>query len=69
MILSVFAVVYLLLFIGSLFETPQNQPYQVNKNDPGYKYAKSRMQLEGYSEKDSDIAAQAIIKFQKAQQK
>lgn len=40
----------------------------VDTNSVEYKYAKERVRLEGYSDKESAQAAEAIIKFHNAQQ-
>lgn len=39
----------------------------VDTNSFDYRYAKERVKLEGYSDKESAQAAEAIIKFQNAQ--
>lgn len=36
-------------------------------NSFDYKYSKTRFKMEGYSDKDSDTAARAIMKFNEAQ--
>lgn len=43
-----------------------NESY-VDTNNFDYKYSKTRFQMEGYSDKDSDTAARAIMKFNQAQ--
>lgn len=39
----------------------------VDRSSPEYRYAKERVRLEGYSDKESAQAAEAIIKFHNAQ--
>lgn len=39
----------------------------VDNNSFDYKYSKTRFKMEGYSDKDSDTAARAIMKFNEAQ--
>lgn len=40
----------------------------MDTNSFDYKYSKTRFKMEGYSDKDSDTAAKAIMKFNQAQQ-
>ena len=43
--------------------------YTTNSSDSfNYNYAKNRFKAEGYSDSDSKVAAEAIMKFQKAQE-
>jgi hypothetical protein len=46
-----------------------NETYtpSVDTNSFDYKYSKTRFKMEGYSDKDSDTAARAIMKFNEAQ--
>jgi hypothetical protein len=39
----------------------------VDRSSPEHRYAKERVKLEGYSDKESQQAADAIIKFHNAQ--
>jgi hypothetical protein len=39
----------------------------VDTNSFEYRYSKTRMKMEGFSDKDSDTAARAIMKFNEAQ--
>ncbi len=39
----------------------------VDSNSFDYRYSKTRMKMEGYSDKDSDTAARAIMMFNEAQ--
>ncbi len=39
----------------------------VNTNSFEYNYSKNRLKMEGYSDKDSDTAARAIMRFNEAQ--
>lgn len=39
----------------------------VNTNSFEYNYSKNRLRSEGFSDKDSDTAARAIMKFNEAQ--
>lgn len=47
------------------FSGPSNT---VDTNSFDYRYAKERVKLEGYSDKEASQAAEAIIKFHNAQQ-
>lgn len=38
------------------------------QEDFGYRYAKERVKLEGYSDREASQAADAIMKFQRAQE-
>lgn len=42
-------------------------PSSVDTNSFDYRYAKERVKLEGYSDKEASQAAEAIIKFHNAQ--
>jgi hypothetical protein len=69
------AVIFGLALISSLFNGGRGSSSSSSRNssvDTGsfdYNYAKNRFKAEGYSDKDARTAAEAIIKFQNAQQK
>lgn len=75
---STFWTVVFALILGSVFSsmcsscinstTTNSVPYQpADNSSPEYRYAKERVKLEGYSDKESAQAAEAIIKFHNAQ--
>ena len=41
----------------------------VNTNSFDYNYSKTRFKMEGFSDKDSDTAARAVMRFNEAQRK
>lgn len=49
---------------GSTYTPPNN-----SNNSFEHNYVKNRFKLEGYSNKDSETAAKAIMKFHEAQKK
>lgn len=53
------------LFIGC--DNSSSYSPSVDTNNFDYKYSKTRFKMEGYSDKDSDTAARAIMKFNEAQ--
>jgi hypothetical protein len=53
------------LFAGCESGGSYSPPVDTNSFD--YKYSKTRFKMEGYSDKDSDTAARAIMKFNEAQ--
>jgi hypothetical protein len=66
-----------LMFIGiavvvSLFDAnkpPDGKYYPASSEERAQReYAKQRVKMEGYSDADADTAADAIMKFQRAQQ-
>jgi hypothetical protein len=61
-----------MLCIMALFATCNttntNYTPKVNTNSFDYKYSKARFKVEGYSDKDSAVAAEAITKFYQSQQ-
>jgi hypothetical protein len=62
-----------ILCIAALFatcntSTNTNYTPKVNTNSFDYKYSKARFKTEGYSNKDSEVAAEAIMKFYQSQQ-
>jgi hypothetical protein len=67
------ALIFGLALISALFNGGSNssntRPSSVDTNSFDYNYSKNRFKLEGYSDEDSRKAAEAIIKFQKAQQR
>ena len=52
-------------FIGCSDSGNYNPP--VNTDSFDYRYSKTRFKMEGFSDKDSDTAARAIMKFNEAQ--
>lgn len=64
-------VMVLALISGTIASCNSNNPgstgSSVDTNSFDYRYAKERVKLEGYSDKESAQAAEAIIKFQNAQ--
>lgn len=69
------ALIFGLALISALFNggggssTSSNRPSSVDTNSFDYNYSKNRFKLEGYSDEDSRKAAEAIIKFQQAQER
>lgn len=61
-----FILITLFCLVGCDNGSPQSY---TNTNSFDYKYSKTRFKMEGYSDKDSDAAARAIIKFNEAQKK
>lgn len=60
-----------ILCIIALFSTCNNNTHytpKVNTDSFDYKYSKARFKAEGYSDKDSAVAAEAIMKFYQSQQ-
>lgn len=57
------------LFNGGSGSSTSNRPSAVDTNSFDYNYSKNRFKLEGYSDEDSRKAAEAIIKFQQAQER
>jgi hypothetical protein len=66
---SMIGMVLVLALIGGTISSCNNSNVgsSVNTNSSDYRYAKERVKLEGYSDKESAQAAEAIIKFQNAQ--
>lgn len=63
-----------LVFIATFFQmmasscsNNNNNNFSVPSDDFEYRYAKERVKLEGYSDKEASQAAEAIIKFHNAQ--
>lgn len=65
MILRLFVLTILLCVVGC--DNSSSTTY-TDTNSFDYKYSKTRFKMEGYSDKDSDTAARAIMKFNQAQQ-
>ena len=58
------------LFAPSKPEAPERAFYPADSNERfQHEYAKQRIKLEGYSDADATKAADAIMRFQRAQQK
>lgn len=57
------------LFFSAIIGCSEDGNYSpsVDTNSFDYKYSKTRFKMEGYSDKDSDAAAKAIMKFNEAQ--
>jgi hypothetical protein len=53
--------------ISSCSDNVSTNSSSVDTNSFDYRYAKERVKLEGYSDKESAQAAEAIIKFHNAQ--
>lgn len=67
-VLIIFGVAFVLqLFSGNSSSTTSSTAPTVNSNSFEYRYAKERFKQEGFSNADSDTAAQAVIKFHEAQ--
>lgn len=66
---SMIGIVLVLALISGTISSCNNSNVgsSVNTNSSDYRYAKERVKLEGYSDKESAQAAEAIIKFQNAQ--
>jgi len=66
---SMIGIVLVLALIGGTISSCNNSNVgsSVDTNSFDYRYAKERVKLEGYSDKESAQAAEAIIKFQNAQ--
>lgn len=67
---SMIGIVLVLALIGGTISSCNNNSNvgsSVDTNSFDYRYAKERVRLEGYSDKESAQAAEAIIKFQNAQ--
>ena len=68
----VFSAILQMLFGNSSPTTSQTAadyaPAGVDRSSFEHRYAKERVKLEGYSDKESQQAADAIIKFHNAQQ-
>jgi hypothetical protein len=72
---SVWPVIFVIVLVGTLlsaFTTKQisQQPTPVDPDRSSFehRYVKERVKLEGYSDKEAQQAADAIIKFHNAQQ-
>lgn len=63
--IRLFVLMTVLFFIGC--DNGSSSSY-TDTNSFDYKYSKTRFKMEGYSDKDSDTAARAIMKFNQAQQ-
>jgi hypothetical protein len=57
------------LFNGGGSSSSNSRSSSVDTNSFDYNYAKNRFKVEGYSDEDSRKAAEAIIKFQQAQER
>lgn len=73
---SIWPVFLVVLFLGSLISamfsgasssTTTTQSYEPDTSSREYRYVKERVKLEGYSDKESAQAADAIMKFHNAQ--
>lgn len=67
-----FACLFAGLFVQALVggcssDTPANNPVSVDRGSFEHRYAKERVKLEGYSDREATEAADAIIKFHNAQ--
>lgn len=65
-----FATVFLVMLFGMFvpkFQT-NNTDISIDRNSPEYRYARTRLKMEGFGAKESTQAADAIYKFHKAQQ-
>lgn len=56
------------LFVAGCSDTSTNTTYTPS-NSSEYNYAKNRFKAEGYSTKDSETAAKAVMKFHEAQKR
>ena len=64
-----FTTVLFMLILASFFPSKNsNTNISVDRNSPEYRYARTRLRMEGFGAKDSKDAADAIVKFNKAQQ-
>lgn len=63
---AIFAIV---LFAGCSDTSSYVPSPSSNSNSFEHNYVKNRMKLEGYSEKDSETATRAILKFHEAQKR
>jgi hypothetical protein len=69
------ALIFGLALLSAVFNGASNsssntsRPSSVNTDSFDYNYSKNRFKLEGYSDEDSRKAAEAIIKFQQAQER
>ena len=61
--------ILVVLFASCLVGCDNSGSYSpsVDTNSFDYKYSKARFKIEGYSDKDSETAARAIMKFNEAQ--
>lgn len=69
----IFATILQMLFGGSSSATRTSSDYTpamsgVDRNSFEHRYAKERVKMEGYSDREATQAADAIIKFHNAQQ-
>lgn len=60
----IFVVLFAIFFVGC---NDNSGGSPVNTNSFEYNYSKNRLRSEGFSDKDSDTAARAIMKFNEAQ--
>lgn len=65
----VVGIAFLLTLLSSLFGTSNNAPTSsaVDPNSFEHRYAKERFRLEGYSDRESREAADAVVRFHNAQ--
>jgi hypothetical protein len=56
-----------LLLVGCADNSPSTYTPSVDRSSPEHRYAKERVKLEGYSDKEAQQAAVAITKFHNAQ--
>lgn len=64
-----FTTVLFILILASFFPSKNsNTSISVDRDSPEYRYANTRLRMEGFGAKDSKDAADAIVKFNKAQQ-
>lgn len=65
-----FATVFLVMLFGMFVPKSQisNSDISIDRNSPEYRYARTRLKMEGFGAKESKQAADAIYKFHKAQQ-
>lgn len=65
-----FATVFLIMLFGMFIPKSQisNSDISIDRNSPEYRYARTRLKMEGFGVKESTQAADAIYKFNKVQQ-
>lgn len=64
-------IILVAILITGCSESNYTPPAQSNSSSGSFEhnYVKNRMKLEGYSDKDSETAARAIMKFHEAQKR
>lgn len=63
------AILAIVLFAGCSDNSSYVPTTSSNSNSFEHNYVKNRMKLEGYSDKDSETATKAILKFHEAQKR